>query len=161
MSTIYLSHPVIGQDIEDRILTMNRHLSQLVNSGPLVELGDAITRAQTLARRLDGDEGPQVGYNVARGLLDLLVPQVEQQQREFWEKPLGQALAWWTGGEGSTARRRMVAEAATGTSRQAVTKMINEGHLAVGPNGDVTAESLRAHLQRRHPQAIRNVEGTS
>jgi hypothetical protein len=152
--TDLLTDKNVSRAIEDRLFDMNRHLSALLNSSDPTDMGRILNRTEWLAGALAGQEGYTAGQNVAEGLLKLLVPQAEQRERGFWETSLGRAIAWWTGGQGSTARRRMIAEAVSGVSRQAVGKMIADGHLVIGPGDDVTADSLRAMLQRRYPHEV-------
>lgn len=141
--------------IESRLLDMHRMLRTVMGSGEVTDLGAVVSRASWFASALAGEHGYTAGHNVAQGLLELLVPQAEQRERVFWATPLGGVLAWWSGGEGSTVRRSVIAEAATGLSRQAIHKMIVEGHLIRDEDiGDVTADSLSAMLQRRYPHEV-------
>lgn len=118
-------------------------------------IDETVTRAQLLARRLSGAEGWATGRDTAQGLLEVLVPQAEQQTRAFWEGHLGRVLAWWSGGLGSTARRRMIAEAVTGVSRQGIAKAVRDGNLELDVDGsDIAAESLAQFLQRRYPNEV-------
>lgn len=149
--SIDLTDDLIRIDIESRLTDAQRRLATLMGD---VGFGDhaMASRARFLAWRLAGHEGSLSGQNAAAYLLELLVPALEQRERAFWATPLGKAMAWWTGGQGALARRKMIAETVMGVSRQAVYAMIESGRLLNGPGGDVTAESLAALLQHRYPQ---------
>jgi hypothetical protein len=154
VTTINLDAADVRRDIDGRLFDLNRRHASALGITPAAHLSSIIERAQQLATRLTGAEGHTAGRNTAEGLLGLLILQAEQRERTFWETPLGQAIAWWTGGQGSVARRRMIAEAVTGTSRQHISRLITDERLTLGPDGDVTAESLRAYLQARYPREV-------
>lgn len=152
---IDLNDKGILMSIEERLIDLDRRHRSAFNVTSGLGVGDFVKRAQQLADRLAGREGYTAGTNTAEGLLALLVPQAEQQERSFWATELGGALAWWTGGKDSSARRRMIAEVVTGVSRQGVAKMIGDGHLVTSAHdGDVTAMSLLLTLQRRYPHEV-------
>lgn len=152
--TIDLRAADVRTDIEGRLFDLNRRHATALAITPAAHFGSMVGRAKQFAARLSGAEGHTAGQNTAEGLLGVLVLQAEQRERAFWESPLGQAIAWWTGGEGSVARRRMIAEAATGASRQHISRLIREGRLVLGPDDDVTAESLRTHLRTRYHHEV-------
>jgi hypothetical protein len=141
--------------IENRLFALKAQYQQAFAATVPQGIEETVQRAQLLARRLAGAEGWTAGRNTAQGLLEVLVPQAEQQSRAFWESHLGQVLAWWSGGLGSTARRRMIAEAVTGISRQGIAKAVRDGNLELDVDGsDVAAESLAQFLQRRYPNEV-------
>lgn len=92
---------------------------------------------------------------VARELLEHLVPEAEQRGSAFWGTALGRAIAWWTGGPldsgdqaampgGSTVSRAAVAEI-FGFTRQRLFELQKAGRLC-------TQDQVKDEMRARWPR---------
>lgn len=110
-----------------------------------VQTADAFTAG--MLENLASPDGPTARH-AALTIIDDLVPRPSLETGEFWESPLGQAIAWVLGYHRPSVPQAHV-HRILGVSRQRVHELINSGRLA-RINGHVQAQAVQELLRQRY-----------